>query len=140
MSLDAGVMLPWLGGILLAVFFVFFYEDYFNLQKFVRGIVVVYYFTLLLQLFWPHELGLFVAMLSFMIIFCILFRVAFRWVISMTLGIMFLLALVGAIEPRTPLLAYVLLGAATIAYLQTFASLAYDVRRQLIGNSSPDGR
>jgi hypothetical protein len=130
-------MLLWLVGILLAVFFVFFYEDYLNLQKFVRGIVVVYYFSLLLQLLWPHELGLFAAMLSFIIIFTLLFRVTFRLAIAATLMLMLLLALVGTVEPRTPLLAYLALGAVTIGYLKSFASLAYDVRRQLVRSSEP---
>jgi 1-acyl-sn-glycerol-3-phosphate acyltransferase len=135
LAIDPGVMLVWLVGILLGVFFVFFYEDYFNLQKFVRGIVVVYYFSLVLQLLLPHALGLFAAMLSFIIIFTLTFRVTFRWVIATTLGLMLLLATLGTLEPRAPLTAYLILGALTILYLQSFASLAYDVRRQLVRSS-----
>ena len=135
-GIDSGAMLVWLLGILLAVFFVFFYEDYLNLQKFVRGIVVVYYFSLLLQLFWPHELGLFAAMLSFIILFTLIFRVTFRWVMATTLGLMLLLASLGTVEPRTPLLGFVTLGALAIVYLKSFASIAYDVRRELVRSAS----
>ncbi len=131
-SVHSGAMNGWLLAVLLAVFFLFFYEDYFNLQKFVRGMVVVYYISLALQLRWQHELGLLVAFLSFVIVFSQWFGVTFRWVISITVALVLLLSLVGSLDPLRPLIAYVLLAVATIAYLQTFSTFAYDVRRQLL--------
>ncbi len=134
LAVPAGEMNGWLLGILLGVFFLFFYEDYYSLQKFVRGLVVVYYFSLALELRWPHELAVFVAALSFMIAFSQWFQLGFRWVITVTLGLVLLLAVFGTADPIAPLLAYVALALASIAYLQTFSTFAYDVRRQLVNN------
>src|SRR5262249_33763762 len=49
----------------LVAFFPFFYEDYYSLQKFVRGIVVSYYFSLAISLELPHGLGTLVSVLCF---------------------------------------------------------------------------
>ncbi|MEP7273053.1 MAG: lysophospholipid acyltransferase family protein [Acidobacteriota bacterium] len=131
LEVPAGAMLGWLLLILLAVFFVFFYEDYFNLQKFVRGIVTVYYFSLVLQLKWPSELGLFVVAITFMIVFSQWFGVAFRWVMTVTLTMVLAIVLYGTTSLST-LIPYAGLAVLAIAYLQTFASFAYDIRRQLV--------
>lgn len=135
LKVPAGDMNLWLLGVLLGVFFLFFYEDYFNLQKFVRGLVVVYYFSLALALWRPHGLGQFVAVLSFLIIFSQWFRIMFRWVISITLGLLLTLTILQSPDSITALLLYIALAASAIAYLQTFASVAYDVRRQVVANN-----
>jgi 1-acyl-sn-glycerol-3-phosphate acyltransferase len=119
----------WLVAAALAAFFPFFYEHYFTLQKFVRGIVVSYYFSMAVQIGWPHNLGTLVAVLSFIAVFALWFRISFRW---WTAGAMSV-AIAGAVwlteTMRSPLLIYAALGIATIGYLQSFASIAYDIRR-----------
>lgn len=119
----------WLVVAALAALFPFFYEHYFTLQKFVRGLVASYYFSMLLMLFQPHGLGTLVTVLGFIIVFVLWFKVIYRWWIAV-----FMLAVIGAAIwqselPGTPLLAYGALAVAMIAYLQTFVSFAYDIRR-----------
>ena len=62
---------------MLSSFFVFFYEDYYSLQKYVRGVVVVYYLTLALELRWPSSIALNVSLLVYQIAFAAWFRVLF---------------------------------------------------------------
>jgi 1-acyl-sn-glycerol-3-phosphate acyltransferase len=129
LDVPAGEMNVWLAGAVLAVFFPFFWEDYYRLQKFVRGLVVVYYFSLALLLGWPHALGTFVAVLSFILVFSLRYRTRFY---ALTLALMLLLLALAVVltgSASLPLLAYVALAAATLGYLQTFATIAYDIRQ-----------
>src|SRR5581483_9746173 len=52
LGVPPGEMNELLAPAVLAAFFAFFWEDYYTLQKFVRGLVVVYYFSLALLLRW----------------------------------------------------------------------------------------
>jgi 1-acyl-sn-glycerol-3-phosphate acyltransferase len=132
LDVPRGSLNGWLAGAVLVVFFLFFYEDYYSLQKFVRGLVVVYYCSLALELRWSHSLGLLVAALSFMIIFSQWFRIAFRWVITAALAVLLTVSLTLSPDPFTVLGVYVILAILAIVYLQTFASFAYDMKRQLV--------
>ena len=114
----------------LTVFFVFFYEDYYSLQKYVRGIVVVYYTTILLELWWPHELALLVALIVFQTAFIIWYRIIFRIYLAPAL----ILVLIGALwlereSVDSPGAFMLPLVVAAIVYLHTFISAAYDIRR-----------
>ena len=113
----------------LAAFFPYFWEDYYTLQKFVRGIVVVYYLSLALLLGWPHPLGVLVATLSFIATFSISQRTNFY---RSTVAVM-LLALAAAIVWSRAfdlkLLIYAALGVATVGYLRSFIGAAYDIRK-----------
>jgi len=113
----------------LAAFFPFFYEDYFSLQKFVRGVVVSYYFSLALALALAHGLGTLVAVLCFIAIFVLWYRVIYRKLIAavMLASVASAVSLSG--EPRAPLLIYAALSLAAIVYLQTFVTIAYDIRK-----------
>jgi len=132
LEVPRGSLNGWLAGAVLGVFFLFFYEDYYSLQKFVRGLVVVYYCSLALELRWPHPLALFVAGLSFIIIFSQWFRIDFRWVITAVLGVLLTVSLTQSADPITALAVYATLAVLAMVYLQTFASFAYDMKRQLV--------
>jgi 1-acyl-sn-glycerol-3-phosphate acyltransferase len=119
----------------LAAFFPFFYEDYYSLQKFVRGVVVSYYFSLALALAWPHSLGTLVAALGFIAIFVLWHRVIYRKLIAATMCATIATAVWLSEAAKTPLLLYAALGLAVIGYLQTFVTIAYDIRKA--GNVSP---
>ncbi len=113
----------------LTAFFPFFYEDYYSLQKFVRGVVASYYFSLAILLALPHGLGTLVAVLCFIVIFVLWYRVIYRkLIVAVTLA-----AIASAVwlnsAPRAPLLVYAALSFATILYLQTFVTIAYDIRK-----------
>jgi hypothetical protein len=76
-----------------------------------------------------------VAVLGFVALFALWFRVIFRgWIAAATLAI-----IGGAIawrsSPALPSWIYPALSAATILYLQSFISIAYDIRRA--GNVAP---
>lgn len=127
--LPAGERNAWLVLAALAAFFPFFYEDYFSLQKFVRGLVVSYYFSLALLLAWPHPLGTLTAVLGFIVLFCWRNRVVFyRWTVLVGLAVL-AFAIVQTTAPRGPLLIFAALALCVLAYLQTFTSIAYDIRR-----------
>jgi 1-acyl-sn-glycerol-3-phosphate acyltransferase len=128
-GLPAGEMNALLAGGVLAAFFLFFYEDYFTLQKFVRGLVVVYYPALLLLTGWPEPRGVMTAALLFMALFCWRQRVLYRGLVVVVMSA--LLAVAYALTgPLTPVLTvYALLPLAVMAYLQTFVNAAYDIRR-----------
>ena len=113
----------------LAAFFPYFWEDYHTLQKFVRGVVVVYYFSLALLLRWPHPLGVLVATLSFIVIFSIWYRTNFyrATVAVMVSAIATAIFVTRAFDME--LLVYVALAVAAVAYLQTFINAAYDIRK-----------
>jgi len=113
----------------LAAFFPFFYEHYFTLQKFVRGIVASYYFSMALLLGWPHPLGTLIAVLGFIIVFVLWFRVVYRWWMVAVMCLVIALAVWLTESPRLPLLVYAALAVATIGYLQSFVTIAYDIRR-----------
>ena len=55
-------------------FFAFFWEDYYTMQKFVRGLVLVYYLSLLFLLRWPEPAAIFVSVSSFVIAFTIWYQ------------------------------------------------------------------
>jgi 1-acyl-sn-glycerol-3-phosphate acyltransferase len=112
-----------------AAFFVFFWEDYFTLQKFVRGLVLVYYLSIALLLQWPHPSGLFVAVSAFIIAFSLWFRTIYYWATVAVIAIALGIALFTTSEVRPVLLIFAALGVAAIAYLQTFISAAYDIRK-----------
>jgi 1-acyl-sn-glycerol-3-phosphate acyltransferase len=113
----------------LAAFFPFFYEDYFSLQKFVRGIVASYYFSLALALALPHGLGMLVAVLCFIAIFVLWYRVIYRKLIAAVMLASVASAVWLSDKPRALLFYYAALSVATILYLQTFVTIAYDIRR-----------
>jgi 1-acyl-sn-glycerol-3-phosphate acyltransferase len=113
----------------LAAFFPYFWEDYYTLQKFVRGVVVVYYFSLALLLGWPHPLGVLVATLGFIAIFGMWYRTNFHaaTVAAMLMATAAAVFLTRAFDAR--LLAYAALALAAVGYLQTFVNAAYDIRK-----------
>jgi len=113
----------------LVAFFPFFYEDYYTLQRFVRGLVVVYYFSLALLLGWPHPLGLLVAVFSFIAVFSLFRRTVFykATLLVMILLIASVIYMTGGAGAE--LLIFAGLGLAANAYLQTFATVAYDIRK-----------
>jgi 1-acyl-sn-glycerol-3-phosphate acyltransferase len=102
----------------LAAFFPFFYEDYYSVQKFVRGVVVSYYFSLAISLALPHGLGTLVAVLGFIAIFVLWQEVIYRMLIAAVMLASVALAVGLSDEPRAPLLIYAALSFATIGYLQ----------------------
>ncbi|HWQ35492.1 MAG TPA: lysophospholipid acyltransferase family protein [Blastocatellia bacterium] len=128
-GLPAGELNALTAGGVLATFFLFFYEDYYTLQKFVRGLVVVYYPALLLLTGWPEPRGVMTAALLFCALFCWRQRVLYRWLVVVVM--IALLAVAWALTgPPAPALAvYALLPVAVMAYLQTFVNAAYDIRR-----------
>src|SRR5215475_3284648 len=113
----------------LAAFFPFFYEDYYTLQKFVRGVVVSYYFSLAVSLALPHGLGTLVAVLGFIAIFVLWQKVIYRKLIATVMLAAMLPAVGLSDEPRAPLLIYAALPFLTLVYLQTFITIAYDIRK-----------
>jgi 1-acyl-sn-glycerol-3-phosphate acyltransferase len=113
----------------LAAFFPFFYEDYYRLQKFVRGVVVSYYFSLAVSLALPHGLGTMAAVLGFIAIFALWQKVIYWKLIAAVALAAVALAAGLSEEPRTPLLVYAALPFLTIVYLQTFITIAYDIRK-----------
>ncbi|MFN0087889.1 MAG: lysophospholipid acyltransferase family protein [Blastocatellia bacterium] len=129
LAVPAGERNGWLAAGLLAAFFPFFYEDYFSLQKFVRGVVTSYYLSLALQLWRPHGLGTLVAVLGFIALFALWFRIRLRgWIAAGLLAIIGG-ALAWSPSDAPPAWPYPALSAATILYLQCFISIAYDIRR-----------
>ena len=118
-----------LAALTVAAFFVFFWQDYFRLQKFVRGLVAVYYLSLALLLHWSHPLGLFVAISIYLIAFSLYFQTLYYPIT----GIVALGALGFVLGTGTTwnwsLWSYAVLGVLAIAYLQTFITAAYDIRR-----------
>lgn len=129
LAVPAGERNLWLAGAALAALFPFFYEHYFTLQKFVRGLVASYYFSMVLMLFRPHGLGTLVTVLGFIAVFALWFKVIYRWLIAAVMLAVIAAAVWLTESPGAPLLAYGALAVAMIAYLQTFVSFAYDIRR-----------
>lgn len=129
LAVPVGERNEWFVVAALAALFPFFYEHYFTLQKFVRGLVVSYYFSMVIQLGWPHELGTLVTVLGFIVVFVLWFEVIYRWLIAVVM-----LAVIAAVIWLTELsgsglTVYAVLAVAMIAYLQTFVSFAYDIRK-----------
>ncbi|HQR33769.1 MAG TPA: lysophospholipid acyltransferase family protein [Blastocatellia bacterium] len=129
LAVPSGERNPWLVVAALAALFPFFYEHYFTLQKFVRGLVASYYFSMALMLLWPHGLGTLVAVLGFIAVFVLWFEVTFRWLIAAVMLAVIAAAIWLTELPQTPLLIYSALALVMIAYLQTFVSFAYDIRK-----------
>jgi 1-acyl-sn-glycerol-3-phosphate acyltransferase len=113
----------------LAAFFPFFYEHYYSVQKFVRGVVVSYYFSLAISLALPYGLGTLVAVLCFIAIFVLWHGVIYRKLIAAVMLVSVASAVGLSGGPRTTLLIYAALSFATIVYLQTFVTIAYDIRK-----------
>jgi hypothetical protein len=113
----------------LAAFFPFFYEHYYSVQKFVRGVVVSYYFSLAISLALPHGLGTLVAVLLFIAIFVLWQQVIYRKLIAAVMIASIASAVCLSGERITPLLLYAALSFATVVYLQTFVTFAYDIRK-----------
>ncbi|MCI0487838.1 MAG: 1-acyl-sn-glycerol-3-phosphate acyltransferase [Blastocatellia bacterium] len=128
-SVQAGAMNELLAGAVVVAFFPFFWEDYYTLQRFVRGLVVVYYFSLALLLNWPEPLGTLTATLCFIIAFTLWYRTIYypAIVAAMVLSLAAALWRAGAISQA--LAVYVLLAIAALIYLQTFINVAYDIRK-----------
>lgn len=129
LAVPVGERNAWLIGATLAAFFPFFYEHYFTLQKFVRGIVTSYYFSLALLIGWPNGLGTLVAVLGFIAVFALWFRVGYRWWMAAVMLAVISLSVWLTESARWPLWMYGALAVATIGYLQSFISIAYDIRR-----------
>ncbi|MGA9772956.1 MAG: lysophospholipid acyltransferase family protein [Blastocatellia bacterium] len=129
LGIPAGEMNLLLACAALAAFFPYFWEDYYTLQKFVRGLVVVYYFSLALLLGWPHRLGVFIAILSFILIFSLWYKTNFHvaTVVVMLLAITTAMFITRSFD--LSLSAYVALAVAAVVYLQTFVNAAYDIRK-----------
>ncbi len=129
LGLPPGKMNLVLAGGVLAAFFLFFYEDYYKLQKFVRGLVVVYYLSLLLLLRWPETCGVMTAVLLFMAIFGWWFEVIYHRLLTgvMIVLLAVILFLSGSLSLK--LIPYVVLAVLAVCYLQTFVHAAYDIRR-----------
>ncbi|HJQ68973.1 MAG TPA: lysophospholipid acyltransferase family protein [Blastocatellia bacterium] len=113
----------------LLAFFPYFYEDYYTLQKFVRGLVVVYYFSLAVALRWPHPLGVLVATLGFIAIFSIRYKTLYYQAVVGLMLAAITLALILKGPVTLSLLAYGLLSVAALLYIQTFVAAAYDIRK-----------
>jgi 1-acyl-sn-glycerol-3-phosphate acyltransferase len=128
-AVPAGEQNRLLLGATFAAFFPFFYEDYFSLQKFVRGVVAGYYFSMLLQLWLPHGLGVLVAVLGMIAIFVFWYGVIYRGWIAATMLAAIAAAVWMSDAPILPLPAYAALAFGVILYLQTFVSIAYDIRK-----------
>jgi 1-acyl-sn-glycerol-3-phosphate acyltransferase len=113
---------------LSGAFFPFFWEDYYTLQKFVRGLVVVYYVSLALMLNWPEPMGPFFALLGFVILFSVWYRVVGYRV---TVPILVTVTAIGvyATRPGMTVLIFILLAAVALVYIQTFITAAYDIRK-----------
>jgi len=129
LAVPTGERNEWLVVAALAAFFPFFYEHYFHLQKFVRGIVASYYFSMALLIGWPQSLGTMVAVLGFIAIFVFWFQIIYRWWIAATMIVTIGTAIWLSAYAGPGLAIYFGLAFATIAYLQTFASIAYDIRK-----------
>src|SRR5262245_28018826 len=128
-AIPAGEQDPLLAVGVDAAFLSFFYEDYFSLQKFVRGVVASYYYSLALELAWPHPLGTLVAVLGMIATFVFWYRVIYRWWIAAAMVAVLVIALWMNSSPRLPLLFYAALALCVILYLQAFITIAYDIRR-----------
>lgn len=129
LAVPAGERNEWLAVAVLAALFPFFYEHYFHLQKFVRGIVASYYYSMALLLGWPHGLGTLVAVLGFIAVFVLWFRIIYRWQIAAAMIAAMAVAVWLSQSPNSALVIYAVLAFATIGYLQTFATIAYDIRK-----------
>ncbi len=129
LAVPAGERNEWLAVAVLAALFPFFYEHYFNLQKFVRGIVASYYYSMALLLGWPHGLGTLVAVLGFIAIFVLWFGIIYRGWVSAFMFVTMAVAIWLSHASEPTLAIYAALSFVTIGYLQTFASIAYDIRK-----------
>lgn len=121
-----------------SAFFAFFWEDYYTLQKFVRGLILVYYLSLALLLLWPTSLGVFVAVSFFIVAFNLWYKTIYYWatVALLALALGFAILTSGGLKPV--FLCYAALGISAIGYLQTFINAAYDIRKA--GNISLKGK
>jgi 1-acyl-sn-glycerol-3-phosphate acyltransferase len=123
-----------LAAIVLLVFFPFFWEDYYRLQRFIRGLVVVYYSSLALELRWPDQLAVLVAVTGFIVLFSVRYRTVLRWTGAglALLGASYSIWSAGGFGANgaigTSLAVYIALSVAALLYLNVFASVAYDIR------------
>ena len=113
----------------VSAFFAFFWEDYYTLQKFVRGLVVVYYISMLFLLIWPEPPGMFVSVAVFILAFSIWYRTLSYRITALVFSLSLSYVLYQS-DRRSPVLfLFAGLGVAAIAYLQTFINAAYDIRK-----------
>lgn len=115
----------WLLTSVLIVLFPFFYEDYYTLQKFIRGLTVGYYLSLAIMLGIPHPLGALTTTLVFISIFVFWYRVIFRKFIAILMSVLLLILAATSLKD---LYVFVILGAVLNIYLKAFISAAYDIR------------
>ncbi len=113
----------------LLAFFPFFWEDYYTLQKFVRGLVVAYYVSLALLLMWPSHLGTLVAVLVFVAAFSVRERIVAYKAVSMAMIVAMTAAIWLAGATDRSLIYFAALGLLTLAYVGTFMTVAYDIRK-----------
>jgi hypothetical protein len=78
---------------------------------------------------WPHALGLLVAVFSFIAIFSLLRRTVFSKATVFVMVILMASAIYMTGGAGAELLLFAGLGLAANAYLQTFATVAYDIRK-----------
>ena len=113
----------------VSAFFAFFWEDYYTLQKFVRGLVVTYYVSLLFLLGIHEPLGMFVSVTVFILAFCLWYKTLYYHITMVAFILSLTYVLYRAVESGPALLLFAGLGAAAIVYLQTFINVAYDIRK-----------
>jgi 1-acyl-sn-glycerol-3-phosphate acyltransferase len=130
LSIPAGEKNTILVAVSLASFFAFFWEDYFTLQKFVRGLVAVYYLALVLLLNWQTPLGVFIAITVFILAFCFWYKTIYYWAIGGAMSLAILFAIFTSPNKGWNLFCYAALGASIIGYLQSFINAAYDIRKE----------
>ena len=113
----------------LAAFFPFFWEDYYTLQKFVRGLVVAYYVSLALLLRWPNHLGTMVAVLGFTAAFTVREKIVAYRVVASAMVVVLIAAIWISQKPDRSLIYFATLGLLTLGYVETFMTVAYDIRK-----------
>jgi 1-acyl-sn-glycerol-3-phosphate acyltransferase len=113
----------------LLAFFPFFWEDYYTLQKFVRGLVVAYYVSLALLLRWPSHLGTLVAVLVFVAAFSVRERIVAYKAVAAAMVVAMSAAILLSRTPDRSLIYFAALGLLTLAYVGTFMTVAYDIRK-----------
>jgi hypothetical protein len=113
----------------VAAFFAYFWEDYYTMQKFVRGLVVVYYISLIALLRWDAPLGVFVSVSTFILAFSLWHQTFYYRATVAVMALALAFALYQSNTRNLILLLFAGIGIAAIAYLQTFIGAAYDIRK-----------
>ncbi|HLG15233.1 MAG TPA: lysophospholipid acyltransferase family protein [Blastocatellia bacterium] len=129
LAVPAGELNIVLAGATLVGFFAFFWEDYYTLQKFVRGLVVVYYTSLALLIIWPHQIGQLVSVFVFIAVFNVRYRTIYYRVSAPMILASMILAIAATGSASRLLVIYAALSVVAVVYLQTFITAAYDIRK-----------